>query len=267
MPEEFNFSTPSIERTPQTTFGRSQPIKMATGFDKVFMPKGYTRKETIGRAGLERSGQINAYYYDPTGKCIKTKYELQKSLGNRLDLSILDFKTGKISQFLVQKSQNKMRTIQMQQIRQPHRQKQVLIKQAVRCLKTQPTSRVNHSIEKLETDPIPRQLFWEKRLNGYKVDKQDGRSTLPKNIKPCGPEMNSSSALLGMAAALQTGRVVFGQNDAQVLGKNPCVLTNPTQPLVYPLVIKDEDIRRQEALVLKARRQLEAAFKNNELNA
>ena len=242
-------------------------LKLNINFDTVFVPKGYSRKESVGRAGLAKSRKISACYYDPNGKCIKSKNEFQKSLGNKHDLSILDFRTGKISPFLVEKSQNKMRTIRMKQIRQPHRQKQVLIKQKVACLKTQPTSKVNHSIGKLETDPIPRQLFWEKRLNGYNAEAANGRLHLPKSIKLCGPETKSSAAIRGIAAALQSGRVVYGQNDAKLLDKNPCVFINPSQPLVQPLLISEEDIRRQEGLVLKARKQLEAAFKNNELLA
>ena len=235
---------------------------MNLNFDAVFVPKGYTRVESVGRAGLAKSGKISACYYDPNGRCIKSKNEFQKSLGNKHDLSILDFRTGKISPFLVEKSLKKTRTIKMQQIRQPHRQKHVLIKQKVTCLKTQPTSKVNHEIKQSENDRMPRQLFCEKRLAGYRTEDPAGkeRSSLPESIKLYGPRTDSSTAVRSIAAALQSGRGIYGQNDSKVLDKNPCVFINPNQPLVQSLVIGDEDIRKQEKLVLRARKQLEIAY-------
>ena len=247
-------------------------LKLNINFDTVFVPKGYSRKEFVGRTGLAKSGKISAFYYDPNGRCIKNKNEFQKSLGNKHDLSILDFRTGKISPFLVEKSLRKPRTIKMQQVRQPHRQKHVLIKQNVTCLKTQPTSKVNHEIKQSESDRMPRQLFWAKRLACYGQEEptdaeSDGISSLPKNIKLYGPETDSSTAIRSIAAAFQSGRGIYGQNDAKMLDKNPCIFINPNQPLVQSLVIGEEDIRKQEERVLKARKQLEAAYKNNELVA
>lgn len=238
-------------------------------YDTVFLPKGYTRKEFIGRPGLAKSGKIDAFYYDPNGQCIKSKIELQKSLGNKNDLSILDFRTGKISQSLVNRSLRKAKKSRSLQLQEPIRQQQVLVKQKVNCLKTQPNSKVNQEIKPSSTDRTPRQLFWEKRLSVYNENKDnqtDNSLILPKNIKLYGPETDNSTAIRSIASALQSTNLgIVGQTDSKVLDKNPCVFINPDQPLVQALVITDDDIRKQEERVLKARKQLESAYKKDKL--
>ena len=240
---------------------------MSFSLDTVFLPKGYTREEFVGRAGLSKSGKINAYYYDPKGKCIKTKIELEKSLGNIQDLSIIDFRTGKINQFVVKKQIKKQRTgNRVQQIQQPLRQQQILKRQKINHLKSQPTSKTNGELKQSDADRMPRQLFWEKRLSNFNNDDLlDNNLNLPKNIKLYGPDIDKSTAIRSIAAALQNNLGIVGQTDSKVLDKNPCVFINPDQPLVHALVITEDDIRKQEERVAKARKQLELAYKKEQL--
>lgn len=228
--------------------------------DAQYLPKQYKRIETIrfGRPGTAKAKISTQYIDQQNDRLFKTKGQLQSYLGKKVDLSILDFKTGKLSQFLIKKNLKKSKSKQMQP---PVRQQSGLVKQKVNALKTQP-SKVNNELKAPPNADKPRQVFWEKRLSSYTTDEA---LNLPKNIKEYGPDVNSSTAVRSIAAALQlhSNLGIVGQADSKVADKNPSIFINPNQPLVHALEITDDDVRRQEERVLNARKKLALAFKND----
>ncbi|XP_055345515.1 methyl-CpG-binding domain protein 3-like [Paramacrobiotus metropolitanus] len=60
-------------------------------------PKGWYREEMVrSGAGVVNPGQKLVYYYAPDGTKFRSKADLARFFGTRLDLSNLDFKTGKM---------------------------------------------------------------------------------------------------------------------------------------------------------------------------
>ncbi|XP_024892407.1 methyl-CpG-binding domain protein 2 isoform X2 [Temnothorax americanus] len=113
----------------------------------------------------------------------------------------------------------------------------------------------------------PKQLFWEKRLEGLRACDPDGYEfdamDLPKNLKPVGPYITEETLLQSVATALHVcTQPVTGQTGSKTaLEKNPGVFLNPDQPLVQAVSIADEDIRKQEDRVAVARKKLQDALR------
>ncbi|XP_071565013.1 methyl-CpG-binding domain protein 3 isoform X2 [Temnothorax nylanderi] len=113
----------------------------------------------------------------------------------------------------------------------------------------------------------PKQLFWEKRLEGLRACDTDGYEfdamDLPKNLKPVGPYITEETLLQSVATALHVcTQPVTGQTGSKTaLEKNPGVFLNPDQPLVQAVSIADEDIRKQEDRVAVARKKLQDALR------
>ncbi|XP_029166085.1 methyl-CpG-binding domain protein 3 [Nylanderia fulva] len=113
----------------------------------------------------------------------------------------------------------------------------------------------------------PKQLFWEKRLEGLRACDSDGYEfdgmDLPKNLKPVGPYITEETLLQSVATALHVStQPVTGQTGSKMaLEKNPGVFLNPDQPLVQAVSIADEDIKRQEDRVAIARKKLQDALR------
>lgn len=230
---------------------------MSIDLETTFLPKGWKREELLGKPGLSQ-GKIEVNYYDQKGKRFRNKAEIQKYFGDKIDLSMFDFNSGKINPFLVRKNLKKSK---LKQLMVPVRQAPMTLKQKVNLIKTQTDSKVSNELKPINSEK-PKQIFWEKRLSSFKT--KDDDISLPKNIKTFGPDTDNSTAIRSIAAALQlSGQGIVGQADTKVLDKNPCVFINPDQPLVQALTITDEDIRRQEERVFNARKKLELAFKEN----
>ncbi|XP_011328960.1 methyl-CpG-binding domain protein 3 isoform X2 [Ooceraea biroi] len=146
----------------------------------------------------------------------------------------------------------------------PIRQTASIFKQPVTIYKTQEgkVKDIKHG-----TQDKPKQLFWEKRLEGmracdsagYEFDAMD----LPKNLKPVGPYITEETLLQSVATALHVStQPVTGQTGSKTaLEKNPGVFLNPDQPLVQAVSIADEDIKRQEDRVAVARKKLQEALR------
>ncbi|XP_047003726.1 methyl-CpG-binding domain protein 2 isoform X3 [Schistocerca americana] len=113
----------------------------------------------------------------------------------------------------------------------------------------------------------PKQLFWEKRLEGLRACDLDGTEfdamELPRALRPVGPHVGDETLLQSVATALHvSAQPVTGQTGSRtVLDKNPGVFLNPEQPLVQAVTIADEDIKRQEERVASARKKLQEALK------
>ncbi|XP_011058479.1 PREDICTED: methyl-CpG-binding domain protein 3 isoform X3 [Acromyrmex echinatior] len=146
----------------------------------------------------------------------------------------------------------------------PIRQTASIFKQPVTIYKTQEgkVKDIKHG-----TQEKPKQLFWEKRLEGLRACDPDGYEfdgmDLPKNLKPVGPYITEETLLQSVATALHVStQPVTGQTGSKTaLEKNPGVFLNPDQPLVQAVSIVDEDIRRQEDRVAVARKKLQDALR------
>ncbi|XP_012536204.1 methyl-CpG-binding domain protein 3 isoform X2 [Monomorium pharaonis] len=146
----------------------------------------------------------------------------------------------------------------------PIRQTASIFKQPVTIYKTQEgkVKDIKHG-----TQEKPKQLFWEKRLEGLRACDSDGYEfdamDLPKNLKPVGPYITEETLLQSVATALHVStQPVTGQTGSKTnLEKNPGVFLNPDQPLVQAVSIADEDIRRQEDRVIAARKKLQEALR------
>ncbi|XP_011262114.1 methyl-CpG-binding domain protein 2 isoform X2 [Camponotus floridanus] len=146
----------------------------------------------------------------------------------------------------------------------PIRQTASIFKQPVTIYKTQEgkVKDIKHGIQEK-----PKQLFWEKRLEGLRACDADGYEfdgmDLPKNLKPVGPYITEETLLQSVATALHVStQPVTGQTGSKTaLEKNPGVFLNPDQPLVQAVSIADEDIKRQEDRVAIARKKLQDALR------
>ncbi|XP_076663856.1 methyl-CpG-binding domain protein 2 isoform X3 [Andrena cerasifolii] len=146
----------------------------------------------------------------------------------------------------------------------PIRQTASIFKQPVTIYKTQEgkVKDIKHGNQEK-----PKQLFWEKRLEGLRACDPDGYEfdgmDLPKSLKPVGPYITEETLLQSVATALHvSSHPVTGQTGSKTaLEKNPGVFLNPDQPLVQAVSIADEDIKRQEDRVALARKKLQDALR------
>ncbi|XP_043677863.1 methyl-CpG-binding domain protein 2 isoform X2 [Vespula pensylvanica] len=146
----------------------------------------------------------------------------------------------------------------------PIRQTASIFKQPVTIYKTQ-----EGKVKDLKhgNQEKPKQLFWEKRLEGLRACDPDGYEfdamDLPKSLKPVGPYITEETLLQSVATALHvSSQPVTGQTGSKTaLEKNPGVFLNPDQPLVQAVSIADEDIKRQEDRVALARKKLQEALR------
>ncbi|XP_024938569.1 methyl-CpG-binding domain protein 2 isoform X2 [Cephus cinctus] len=146
----------------------------------------------------------------------------------------------------------------------PIRQTASIFKQPVTIYKTQKdkVKDIKHGNQEK-----PKQLFWEKRLEGLRACDPDGYEfdgmDLPKTLKPVGPYITEETLLQSVATALHvSSQPVTGQMGSKTaLEKNPGVFLNPDQPLVQAVCIADEDIKRQEDRVAVARKKLQDALR------
>ncbi|XP_017775681.1 PREDICTED: methyl-CpG-binding domain protein 3 [Nicrophorus vespilloides] len=147
----------------------------------------------------------------------------------------------------------------------PIRQTASIFKQPVTVYKTQ-ESKVKADF-KHGVQEKPKQLMWEKRLEGLRACDMDGVEfegmELPKGLKPVGPNVTDETIIQSVATALHvSAQPVTGQTGSKnALEKNPGVFLDPKQPLVQAVNIADDDIKRQEERVANARRKLQDALK------
>ncbi|XP_054286546.1 methyl-CpG-binding domain protein 3 isoform X2 [Macrosteles quadrilineatus] len=147
----------------------------------------------------------------------------------------------------------------------PIRQTASIFKQPVTVYKTQ-EGKVKNDF-KHGPQEKPKQLFWEKRLEGLRACDVDGHELcameLPRSLRAVGPHVTEETLLQSVATALHvSSQPVTGQTGSRTnLEKNPGVFINPDQPLVQALAVGDEDIKRQEDRVNSARVKLQEAIK------
>ncbi|XP_055375078.1 methyl-CpG-binding domain protein 3 [Condylostylus longicornis] len=146
----------------------------------------------------------------------------------------------------------------------PIRQTASIFKQPVTVIKNHDSSKVKHDSKYQDK---PKQLFWEKRLEGMRACSVAGeefsRIELPKGMRAVGPNVYEQTVLQSVATALHvSNKPITGQTaNRQVLLTNSGVHINPDQPLMQAINVSDDDIRRQEDRVVSARRRLQDALK------
>jgi len=147
----------------------------------------------------------------------------------------------------------------------PIRQTASIFKQPVTVYKIQESS-VRQDI-KFGLQEKPKQLFWEKRLEGLRACNTDGHELksgdLPAGLKAVGPHVKHETLLQSVATALHVSSVpITGQTGSKSsLEKNSGVFLNPDQPLIQAMTVRDEDIRQQEDRVHSVRKKLEEAVR------
>lgn len=148
----------------------------------------------------------------------------------------------------------------------PIRQTASIFKQPVTVYKNQ-ESVVNPDL-KYGPQEKPKQLFWEKRLEGLRACDTDGYELqavdLPTGLKAVGPHVSQETVLQSVATALHVSNYpVTGQisSRSSLESKNSAVFLNPDQPLIHAVSICDDDIRKQEDKVNNVRKKLQEAIK------
>ncbi|XP_076847467.1 methyl-CpG-binding domain protein 3a isoform X2 [Brachyhypopomus gauderio] len=233
------------------------------------LPNGWKREEVTRKSGLS-AGKSDVYYFSPTGKKFRSKPQLARYLGNSMDLSTFDFRTGKMIMSKLNKNRHRVRHEHGGQSKgKPDLNTSLPVRQTASIFK-QPVTRVtNHPSNKVKTDPQkavdqPRQLFWERKLGGLNVydiaEELMKTMDLPKGLQAAGPGCTDKTLLSALASALHTtSGPITGQLSAAV-EKNPGVWLNTAQPLCKAFLVTDEDIRKQEELVYNVRKRLEDAL-------
>ncbi|XP_054911760.1 methyl-CpG-binding domain protein 3b isoform X3 [Poeciliopsis prolifica] len=265
-------------------------------WDCSALPKGWKMEEVTRKSGLS-AGKSDVYYFSPSGKKFRSKPQLARYLGNQMDLSSFDFRTGKMLMSKLNKNRQRLRYDNNNQNKgKPDLNTSLPVRQTASIFKQPVTKVTNHPNNKVKTDPQkavdqPRQLFWEKKLSGlnaYDIAEELVKTMeLPKGLQgkqldpltraiAClekvvlkmsdessagvGPGCTDKTLLSAIASALHTSAApITGQLSAAV-EKNPGVWLNTAQPLCKAFIVTDEDIRKQEELVYSVRKRLEEAL-------
>ncbi|XP_075060865.1 methyl-CpG-binding domain protein 3 isoform X1 [Mixophyes fleayi] len=255
------------------------------------LPQGWKKEEVTRRSGLS-AGKSDVYYYracgktirimplrngqdysngkSPSGKKFRSKPQLARYLGNSMDLSTFDFRTGKMLMSKINKNRQRMRYDGLNQAKgKPDLNTALPVRQTASIFKQPVTKVTNHPTNKVKSDPQkavdqPRQLFWEKKLSGLNAfdiaEELVKTMELPKGLQGVGPGCTDETLLSAIASALHTSTMpITGQLSAAV-EKNPGVWLNTSQPLCKAFMVTDDDIRKQEELVQQVRKKLEEAL-------
>lgn len=224
------------------------------------LPPGWRREEIIRKTGLS-AGKVDIYYYSPDGRKVRSKPELARLLGDKLDLASFDFRSGKMISLNVHKRMRQDSSLVL-----PIRQTASIFKQPVTVVRNHPESKTRTDLRHGIPEQ-PRQLFWEKRLQGLSASDCNGEKMnnlqLPHAIQGVSPELLGNESLLhSIAAALHlNNQPITGQTLSRALiQRNPGVNMNADQPLIQSVVISDHDIQKQENRVFEARKRLQQAM-------
>ncbi|XP_074604762.1 methyl-CpG-binding domain protein 3-like [Brevipalpus obovatus] len=244
------------------------------------LPLGWRREERKRKNGLS-TGKTEVFYLSPTGIKVRTKCQLAKYLGPSFDPAAFDFRTGRFNPLLSRRGRHN-RNLQFDgprrlrcgdiSVSEPIRRTASIFKQPVTVIKRQ-TGGQTRNDNKHGISDKPRQLFWEKRLEGLKatIKGHEGNEEveLPKSVRPIESAcIKPETALRSLSTCLHLhSGPITGQKGAKNLEKNPAIFLDADQPLIHvePTLISDEDIRKQEERVYQARKKLAHAIIEHEL--
>lgn len=268
------------------------------------LPRGWKREEFSRPKGLS-NGKYQVHYINELGQRFKNKCMLARFMGGEVDLTPFDWRTGKIDPYLKRKVERMIKVRECSDvnrrlrndhtIKPPLRQTVSNFKLPVTVYRAQPkesppvqpptnsvvTRQIQNQIKQANNHEQqrallaaaeaktnnfkPRQLFWEKRLQGLYAsinDENYEKFQLPGKIKSAVPEhINDESVVRAIVTALYDRNntiTVTGQSaSGQEVSKNPAIFLDPYQPPTLPILIDDNDLKRQEERVSRLRRELE----------
>ncbi|XP_022105192.1 methyl-CpG-binding domain protein 2-like [Acanthaster planci] len=233
-----------------------------------FLPKGWRREEVIRKSGLS-AGKTDVYYHSPCGRKFRSKPQLARFLGDAIDLTSFDFRTGKLLTSGVRKSK-RLKNIHYDYNKGTRHDISLVlpIRQTASIFKQPVTLKTNHAANRIKADPkqdtkeTPRQLFWEKRLQGMHacdIEEEILQSMeLPEGLFAVGPDMKEESLVQSIASSLHLStQPIMGQTGSQnQIEKNPGVYLNTEQPPCMKFLVTEGDIRKQEERVREIRQRL-----------
>jgi len=271
-------------------------------------PRGWRREEFSRPKGLS-NGKYQVHYINESGQRFKNKCMLARFMGNEVNLTPFHWRTGKIDPYLKRKVERMIklkdcadvnrRLRNDHTIKPPLRQTVSNFKLPVTVYRNQPkesqpvvppantvmTRQVQNQIKQANNHDQqraalaaaearannfkPRQIFWEKRLQGQHAsinDENYEKFNLPRSIKPLVPEhVNDESVVRAIVTSLydrNNSVTVTGQSaPKQDIYKNPAIFLDPYQPPTGYITVDDNDLKRQEERVLHYRRELERIIK------
>lgn len=262
------------------------------------LPDGWKREEVKRTNGL--TIKTDVIYVSPEGQRIKSKAELAKYLGQTIDLSSFDYRSGKINPLLLRKSKRSYGVHDHRALKHdpttinPVRQTNPFFKHPVTIVRTNTSNskvlnlqhikeiRRKHNLSFNEpksdnNNERPFQMFWPRRLEGQRasnhaLERLDDFQ-LPPNIRTFNSTLaNNEDIFRTITANLYNDqRAIRGQErkiinricremDEEDVMRNLLAFINPHQPLSHTITITDQDIIQQEEVVRKYRRKLRDAI-------
>lgn len=277
------------------------------------LPRGWRREEFSRPKGLS-NGKYQVHYINESGQRFKNKCMLARFMGGEVDLTPFDWRTGKIDPYLKRKVERMIKVKESPDvnrrlrndhtIKPPLRQTVSNFKLPVTIYRAQPkesppvvpptnsvmTRQVQNQIKQANNHDQqraalaaaeaktnnfkPRQIFWEKRLQGQHAsinDENYEKFNLPRNIKSLLPDhVTDDSVVRAIVTSLYDRNntiTVTGQaTSKQEINKNPAIFLDPYQPPTPYISVDDNDLKRQEERVQHYRRELERFVKLEILN-
>lgn len=245
------------------------------------LPKGWRREEVVKKTGI-RAGKVDIIYVSNDGKKFKNKLEMQRYLGDKHDMSLLDYNTGKVSSLAIRKQKRlKNPTYQNKPFKLdnylnlPIRQTASIFKQPVNVVtnyKNEPAKIDQQTQLKFAEKLKPVQLFWELRFNSMKaVDPMALKAGIDdemevENFKTLNQVGIKDEVLLTSVATslyLNPNKVIKGQENQFM--KNPRIYIDRDQPIIQSLVMNEEMVKAQESKVKELRKKLACAMSDYNL--
>ncbi|XP_028398921.1 methyl-CpG-binding domain protein 3-like [Dendronephthya gigantea] len=230
---------------------------------------GWTRVVVMRKSGSS-AGKSDVYYYSPTGKKVRSKPDMEKLLfqmdgGVEKDLSKFDYRTGTfVDRTTTRKRKKPICNIDAygkdfcdynSMASMPYREPKTIDNTSVTFVSKNPNPTVNgldsnlvHVSNGNEMGLVsPRQIYWERRLQNM-----NGKNGLV--------DFDIFSETNGEFCSLLHSIVMTLQIERDIANEKIPKGTHKGQPLKKPIKITKADIRKQEKMVIKARRELAKAI-------
>eukprot|EP00794_Sanderia_malayensis_P009469 gene9469-10456_t len=272
-------------------------INERTRSDCPSLPHGWIREVVLRKNG-NSAGKSDVYYYSPEGKKFRSKPQILQYFGDTIDLSSFDFRSGRFDAVYRNKKRfrEKMNDAAFRKdflrpsLTCPRRitkrsveNKRVKVvkcfssdifneKIAARRQRAHEKAEIEHQLKRqrtcdntLKEHGKPKQLFWQKRLQGLTaVDVNNNRPNkpmeLPNDMKSLVPGGSQTTLFHSIMSCFHSDMRVIGQNmSLNALRKNPGIWCNPDQPFCPPFVITQDMIKEQERKVEQSRKNLSDA--------